>query len=954
MGNSQSTARNMRLTKPNTSVDSHVATVVVETPGSFSSRYDVSNAKGRQRVRETSLCPSETGFDPEVVSTDDHNRTGESGSHPRGRPSSATSRSNSRTNSRSNSLSCFGSRQGSIAKLGDLQEDDVAPGKQSIDMNIAIRLLQEVKKNASPEDLATLRKLSTLFVTALRLELVCSPSKKSLVISSVSLRGVRPPSNHQHALTPIITGEALEYSDHALATEQETTHPTPVASRSSLSLSRRRSWVQTPGVATRGPQSEGRRRTWNSWKDPQLPPEEEAKWIDTSHSKSYVNRLATVDAAEEGRITPTPRAQTPGEMDYGHLGTLSIVNGAPSPAASTRTMPERDATPASRVHTMSRSLALSRAVLEEIADDSTSLPSVQSTTPELHPTYMGDLNPVPGAKQDLEEYQAPALESSDGANKAPTVRGKESGDFESKKISPLRQQAVHLLAGTVNGPPTVTVTSARTKKPKTGFGRPTPRKADSGYSSAGSPGSTERTTYVFRSRYYASTQSSPSTPTSIADSQLVTTLVSPGESTRSSTSDSVASSKALSSSASSLDKTKSTTPRRLQKRRPSQPELPVTQLCHTIPEGTIPRPSESVRSRFTRRLSDSPGVECLTHTYPNRDHVSVADADSGTSPVSVAPAQAVAKTTELESKRPMLSVHRRSKSFSLFRRKSFVPDEEKEEEKTLSGAAHLDTLPSSLGNSPYDAALNWPLRQTDSTLTHPHQLGGGRPPVSAVHMNDKEAVEFARLHSMDRKSSEGEITRPRRKSIHHTKSETDVGEARVSKRRPRYSLQHIPPQNIPPVPSIDISRIAIAQSHDEPRKESPQNCSSSVRSSVQVVHQLEREHGQTQQSAPHYSVDWEAHSQTWAQRRKTIAAGASAAGVPVTDAGNVPHPRVENLASWGRYSGGLGYEYEGRGVGIGGSMGTRQLHSSASTKSMHWRNQYGVDLSDVPIMLQRV
>jgi hypothetical protein len=731
----------------------------------------------------------------------------------------------------------------------------------------------------------------------------------------------------------------LESAAPALATEQESTHTTPVTSRSSLSLIRRRSLVQTPGVATRGSQSEGRRRTWNSWKDPQLPPEEEAKWIDTSLGKSYVNRLATLDAAEEGRTTPIPRAQTPGEMDYGHLGSLSIVNGAPSPAASTKTIPEGEAGPASRGHTKSRSSVIPRDVLEERAGNRMSLPLVQPTTPEPHTTYMSDFTTVLDVKQYSEEDQLHTLENPFGT-KGLTIRGEESKGFESQGISLLRQQAIHLLAGT----PTVTVTSAHTKKTSTSQ-RPTPRKADSGYSSGCSLGSAERNTHVSRRRYYASSLSgsSSSTPTSILDSRLASTLESADESTRSSTSDSVASSTTLCSSASSLDKTNSTTPRRLQKRRPSHPDLPVVQSCHTIPEGSIPGPPDSVRSRFTRRLSDSPGVECLTHTYPSRDHVSAADADSGTDAIPVAPVQAVAKTADLESERPVLSVHKRSKSFSLFRRKSIVPDKEKEEENTLSGAAHLDTLRSSLGSSPYDAAMSGPLRQMDATLIHHHQLGGALPRVtSTVHMNDKEAVEFARLHSMDRASGDGETTRPRRKSVHHTKS--DAGEARASKRRPRNSLQ-----DIPPVPPIDISRIAAARPHSEPRKDMAPNMSSSVRSRalLQVVHQPE-------QSAPQHSVDWEAHSLTWAQRRKTIAAGASEGGVPVADAGNVSQPRGEDLTSWGRYSGGLGYEYEGRGVGIGGSVGTRQIHSSASMKSMHWRNQYGVDLSDVPIMLQRV
>jgi hypothetical protein len=60
------------------------------------------------------------------------------------------------------------------------------------------------------------------------------------------------------------------------------------------------------------------------------------------------------------------------------------------------------------------------------------------------------------------------------------------------------------------------------------------------------------------------------------------------------------------------------------------------------------------------------------------------------------------------------------------------------------------------------------------------------------------------------------------------------------------------------------------------------------------------------------------------------------------------------VASWDRFSGGLQYNYEGRGIGIGGSAGTRSLHSHASSKSMHFKASYGVDLSDVPIMVQRI
>lgn len=53
-----------------------------------------------------------------------------------------------------------------------------------------------------------------------------------------------------------------------------------------------------------------------------------------------------------------------------------------------------------------------------------------------------------------------------------------------------------------------------------------------------------------------------------------------------------------------------------------------------------------------------------------------------------------------------------------------------------------------------------------------------------------------------------------------------------------------------------------------------------------------------------------------------------------------------------RYSGGLDYNYE-PGLGLGGSAGTRDLRSVASRKSLVTSYQFGIDLSDVPVFLQR-
>jgi hypothetical protein len=58
-------------------------------------------------------------------------------------------------------------------------------------------------------------------------------------------------------------------------------------------------------------------------------------------------------------------------------------------------------------------------------------------------------------------------------------------------------------------------------------------------------------------------------------------------------------------------------------------------------------------------------------------------------------------------------------------------------------------------------------------------------------------------------------------------------------------------------------------------------------------------------------------------------------------------------ALFDRYSGGLEYSYE-RGVGVGGSAGTRSTKDSSRRKSKELSEGWGVDLSDVPVFLEKV
>lgn len=158
MGNNQSTTR---LSKPKTNTNSPPA-LLTDSPASVNSRYADLSANGRYYAKETLLSPIETEAGSAVCSNKDEDAVGELAPRTRGRPlsmiSRSNSKSNSRTNSRSNSLSRFfgGSKHGSSARLADLSESN-GPNTQ-MDLEAAIRLLQEVKKTASPEDLAALRK----------------------------------------------------------------------------------------------------------------------------------------------------------------------------------------------------------------------------------------------------------------------------------------------------------------------------------------------------------------------------------------------------------------------------------------------------------------------------------------------------------------------------------------------------------------------------------------------------------------------------------------------------------------------------------------------------------------------------------------------------------------------------------------------------------------------------
>jgi hypothetical protein len=991
MGNNQSTTNHHnRLSKAKTNTNSPGLTLVNESPDAVSSRYVDLSAKERYQIRESLLSPIESEFGTAMWSTKDEDAIGELAPRTRERPMSVTSRSNTRTNSRSNSLSCFGSRQGSSTKLTELHGSKLSlTSNTQMDLEAAIRLLQEVKRNGSPEDLAALH-------------------------------------------------EALGATPDAGASSAEPTLSRRTSIADGSSLMRRRSLVQTPGVATRNSPVEGRRKTWNSWKAAKLTPEEAAKWAVTPKGITITpaNRLS-----EESCRATSPRAQTPGELAHLgslQLGTLSIVNGAPSPTPSAKitklrshfaadsdyfTAVETSSSPLMMKMTRRRGHAKSKSsVLPGTAPLHNNVPLPEKR--ERHSLYgprdpqnfdlLAIVEPTRSLRvtnrttrpisQDAsvyaQDYQADIPDSPFASN-TNFGRGATDESFTTEVITTLKEEVAHILAGTVFDAPSTAIetsgsvlfsTAPRISIPEKQAARasyrPMPRTTDSGYSSGGSlrvrsrnGQSTSPTSSLRPSEESVSDEQTPrdsqelgqqippehSIPVQVAAKECRETHSLSRQAARLNTADSnhPPMSPCSVTSESSLDSTSSTTKKRLQKRRPSQPEVPVVQSCQSIPEdtSTIPNIPNNVRTKFSRRLSDTPGMECLTHTFPTKNHVMTADGAESVADTSSSTAveEVVAPLTELEPEQSAAPrAHARKRSLSLFRRKSAVasPTTDKEDANAALSIVDLGTIASSLGSSPYDAAMSRPLPRPVTSPTHPHQLGGALPrSKSMVSMDSKAAAEFARMRSKDRALAEQEAHPERRRSYHNLKME--VGEAKVSKRRPHHSVD-----DIPPVPTIDTSRFKVPQAA-KPQMEKEvvpkaSNLSYSARShgKEQVVLPMVDSSNQSGHALPRPSVDWEAHSRLWSQRRQTIGEGlherTGFGEVSASTVNSRSQPQLrDSTAAWGRFSGGLGYNYEGRGVGVNGSAGTRSLHSATSPKSLQWRHQYGVDLSDVPIMLQR-
>ncbi|KAF2440920.1 hypothetical protein P171DRAFT_434654 [Karstenula rhodostoma CBS 690.94] len=863
MGNAQSHGEpHHRLVKPKTNRNSPSAVPEndhnVDSPASLSSRYANLSARDRQHIKSQLLSPAQTDF--ELRGSFDEEKSMEGLDVQR------------RLSSRTNSLSYFKNKVASTARLSSLPTSKVSlvQSSQTVDIETAISILQEVQKNATPEDIAALRQ-------------ALAPDAPS--------PSPRPASVNEPGLS----------------------RRTSVVNRSTSSLTRRRSLLATPGLATRNSPVEGNRRTWSSWKKPKLDAKEEAKW--QRHDRvenSPLTRVAASDLVEEARESFEPRAQTPADIEYSHIGTLKlgslqIANGESSPAASAtlnsyashstsqgvdyfsdaRDRPIMMKSTRKRRHVRSKS-ALQPPTPPLLRDLRVSSDSRRAKT-----TSRYDAPPKPEASQqsreplqsyllhyeELDEEPEPVrrlrvmnksqdtlatmLSQPDMCDKPsefpPSVPFEDYDEgFASDEDASPREDITQIFDGTMFSEPVEAPGLHEQIVPhpdSTANGlrkvrlRPPPSKADSGYSSSGSfktkhreawkPGTiptvsressmatdarqsedgtakgdppnlhtlepfpqapissdpTDEHVMLPNIRRYQSQEDMKHDPLpldwNIDDLPLGTKAPKPP-----STPTSFISHFSLDSNTSAQ--------RRLQKKNLSFPERPVVQSCDPIPEGSIPGIPTDVRKQFVRRLSETPGMECLTHTYPTKNHVDIDEPElepklpylepiKFPSPPATPEPETRGRHYEHSGKERSSSFHRLRRSLSLFRRKT--KEDKEEEQPPLHAPMVLDlgTTAASLGRSPYDVALATAHRKGASSPAHPHQLGDAMPRAkSSVNMDAETAAKLARFRSKDRAAMRPQM--PPRPKSYYSENEA-MRDTDIYRRHSFYG-------RVPPMPTI--------------------------------------------------------------------------------------------------------------------------------------------------------
>lgn len=720
--------------------------------------------------------------------------------------------------------------------------------------------------------------------------------------------------------------------------------------RSTSSLIRRRSLLATPGVATRNSPVEGKRRTWNSWRTPQLDSQEEAKWQHQEKAKP-LTRTAALELTEEGRESPVPRARTPADMEYSHLGTLElgslrIANGEPSPAASART--NRDASQARRedddyfppeipdspimmkttrrrrhMRSMSdlapptprlyRNLRMSSEARRAKTTSRYSTPTKPHTPNrpqnwevpqhvayeehelELEPEPVRRLRVMNKSQDTLATMRSlqPAVSNEPPVPLHYDLAEDHDEGFVSDEVLSFQEEANRILDTSIFCEPAMAERSSSEesmvqsasalRRDQDEERRPPPKKADSGYSSGGSFRTKSRDTntvsttpvasnsqpimtelaqnneeeskkgdvaslYTFEQMLRASAQASA--PPLVGEEHVVSrrlhryrsheevksTFVLDKSLPEDWNIDDLTSTVKIKASQPpptptsfvsqfSID-SKTSIRGRLQRRRSSFQEIPVVQSCNPIPEGSIPTIPTEIRKNFVRRVSEAPAMECLTQTYPTKDHVNSEDNEPDlpaldpikfpSPPATPEPGLRGRHHKRETTERPSSPRRGLRRSLSLFRRKSKAGKEEKQPQPPNENVIFdLGTTAASLGRSPYDAALDAAHQKRVKAPTHPHQVSETVARVKHTgSMDSKTAADLARFRSKDRALLRPGM--PARPKSYYSERETGPG-ADMARRHSFYG--HAPP--MPTIPSIGNLGAAHRSGAQQPTSSEP-------------------------------------------------------------------------------------------------------------------------------------
>ncbi|KIW01782.1 uncharacterized protein PV09_06954 [Verruconis gallopava] len=322
--------------------------------------------------------------------------------------------------------------------------------------------------------------------------------------------------------------------------------------------------------------------------------------------------------------------------------------------------------------------------------------------------------------------------------------------------------------------------------------------------------------------------------------------------------------------------------KKLQKPRPlSQP--PITVGDRHILNKDIPRIPSSVFSRYSCRLSASPGLQHLEQTFDNAP-----DSDDGlfesTTSKTILPS-CFFPDAGLEDGSAQ-STHRLS-----FKRGSFRRSRTQTEELEIppTGIADLGTVSQSLGTSPYDVAYIGPGRSISRGATQPHHLSTKTPRSGPREGWDLETASkiaqfrsrdrVAQQHTFDQQWHSGKDSMPSRpKSYHeHMPTMSAPRPHNTPIKRPKSMHAQEASDSLSSVNNVmnerTVPNLPVLPPHQpRPRTSHSTRDSSPVKKLVNVFEQRASE-APAPPPMPSSQPDWSDSSRIWRQRRLDAQAG---------------------------------------------------------------------------------